>query len=44
MATFSSKTLFSSVEEIDVVSLKQQINEAILIDEKIVKARRRRIQ
>ncbi|TDE04635.1 DUF1801 domain-containing protein [Flavobacterium hiemivividum] len=42
--TFSSKTLFSSIDEIDVVSLKQQINEAILIDEQIVKARRRRIQ
>ncbi|NGY37509.1 DUF1801 domain-containing protein [Flavobacterium sp. XN-5] len=41
---FTSNTLFSSIEAIDVVSLKQQINEAILIDEQIVKARRRRIQ
>jgi hypothetical protein len=41
---FSSKSLFSSIKEIDVVSLKQQIYEAILIDEQIVKARRRKIQ
>lgn len=43
-ASFSSKSLFSSIKDIDVVSLKQQIAEAISIDEKIVKARRRRIQ
>lgn len=43
-AIFTSNTLFSSIEEIDVVSLKKQISEAILIDEQIVKARRRRIQ
>jgi hypothetical protein len=42
--TFSSESLFSSIEEIDVVSLKQQIYEAISIDEQIVKARRRKIQ
>jgi hypothetical protein len=41
---FSSKSLFSSIKEIDVVNLKQQIYEAILIDEQIVKARRRKIQ
>lgn len=43
-ATFNSKSLFYSIKDIDVVSLKKQINEAILIDEQIVKARRRRIQ
>jgi hypothetical protein len=41
---FSSKTLFSSIKDIDIVSLKAQIQEAILIDEQIVKVRRRRIQ
>jgi hypothetical protein len=41
---FSSKSLFFSITEIDVVSLKQQIYEAILIDEQIAKARRRKIQ
>lgn len=41
---FTSKLTFNSVKEIDVALLKQQIYEAILIDEKIVKARRRRIQ
>jgi hypothetical protein len=43
-ATFSAKSLFSSIKEIDVTALKAQIREAILIDEQIVKARRRRIQ
>jgi hypothetical protein len=42
--TFSSRSLFLSINEIDVVALKQQICEAILIDEQIVKLRRRRIQ
>lgn len=42
--SFSSKSLFSSIKEIDVDSLKQQIYEAISIDEQIVKARRRKIQ
>ena len=41
---FASKLTFNSVKEIDVPFVKQQINEAILIDEKIVKARRRKIQ
>jgi hypothetical protein len=36
--------LFSSIKDIDIVSLKAQIQEAILIDEQIVKVRRRRIQ
>jgi hypothetical protein len=43
-ATFSAKSLFSAIKEIDVTALKAQIREAILIDEQIVKARRRRIQ
>ena len=43
-AKFASKQIFNSVQEIDVELLKQQIYEAILIDEKIVKARRRKIQ
>ncbi|SEA90362.1 protein of unknown function (DU1801) [Flavobacterium gillisiae] len=42
--SFSSKSLFSSISEIDVDSLKQQIYQAISIDEQIVKARRRKIQ
>jgi hypothetical protein len=33
---------FNSLKEIDVAFVKQQIHEAILIDEKIVKARRRK--
>ncbi|WP_413999207.1 DUF1801 domain-containing protein [Flavobacterium sp. W1B] len=41
---FISKQMFTSVNEIDVSFLKQKIHEAILIDEQIVKARRRRIQ
>ncbi|HEY4617037.1 MAG TPA: DUF1801 domain-containing protein [Flavobacterium sp.] len=41
---FASKLTFSSVDEIDIPLLKRQIYEAILIDEKIVKARRRKIQ
>jgi hypothetical protein len=41
---FASKLTFNSVAEIDIASLKEQIYEAILIDEKIVKARRRKIQ
>ena len=41
---FASKLIFNSVKEIDVSLLKQQIYEAILIDEQIVKAKRRKIQ
>jgi hypothetical protein len=37
-----SKLTFNSLKEIDVAFVKQQIHEAILIDEKIVKARRRK--
>jgi uncharacterized protein YdhG (YjbR/CyaY superfamily) len=43
-AKFASKLTFNSVDEIDVALLKKQVFEAILIDEKIVKARRRKIQ
>jgi len=38
------KFTFNSVDEVNVALLKEKINEAILIDEKIVKARRRKIQ
>lgn len=41
---FISKLTFTSVKEIDVAFLRQQIFEAILIDEQIVKAKRRKIQ
>jgi hypothetical protein len=41
---FASKLTFKSVREIDVELLKQQIYEAILTDNQIVKARRRKIQ
>lgn len=41
---FTSKLTFTSVKDVDVAVVKQQIYEAILIDEQIVKARRRRIQ
>jgi uncharacterized protein YdhG (YjbR/CyaY superfamily) len=41
---FASKLTFNSVEEIDVALLKQQIYEAVLTDNQIVKARRRKIQ
>jgi hypothetical protein len=41
---FVSKLTFNSVKEIDIAFVKQQIYDAILIDEKIVKARRRKIQ
>jgi len=41
---FISKLTFTSVKEIDVPYLKQQIYEAVLIDEQIVKAKRRKIQ
>jgi hypothetical protein len=41
---FASKLTFNSVKEIDIAFVKQQIYDAILIDEKIVKARRRKIQ
>lgn len=40
----TAKFTFNSVKEIDIAFVKQQIQEAILIDEKIVKARRRKIQ
>lgn len=41
---FTSKLTFSSVQEIDVELLKLQIYEAVLIDNQIVKAKRRKIQ
>ncbi|MFV8326074.1 DUF1801 domain-containing protein [Flavobacterium sp. ZS1P14] len=41
---FASKSVFSTVKEIDVALLRQQIYEAVLIDEQIVKAKRRKIQ
>ncbi|MBG6110650.1 hypothetical protein IWX84_001530 [Flavobacterium sp. CG_9.10] len=41
---FASKLIFNSVKEIDVPILKQQIYEAILVDNQIVKAKRRKIQ
>ncbi|MET0758915.1 MAG: DUF1801 domain-containing protein [Flavobacterium sp.] len=41
---FASKQTFTSVKEIDAAILKQQIYEAVLIDEQIVKAKRRKIQ
>lgn len=40
----TAKFTFNSVKEIDIALLKKQIKEAILIDEKIVKAKRRKIQ
>ncbi len=40
----TTKFTFNSIDEIDVDLLKQQIQEAILLDEKIVKAKRRKIQ
>jgi hypothetical protein len=40
----TTKFIFNSVKEIDIDFVKQQIQEAILIDEKIVKAKRRKIQ
>jgi len=41
---FISKRTFTSIKEIDVPLLKQQIYEAILVDNQIVKAKRRKIQ
>lgn len=41
---FISKLVFTSIKEIDVDFLKQQIYEAVLIDEQIAKAKRRKIQ
>ena len=41
---FSSKLTFTSIKEIDLPLLKQQIYEAILVDNQIVKAKRRKIQ
>jgi hypothetical protein len=41
---FASKNTFSTIKEIDVALLRQQIYEAVLLDEQIVKARRRKIQ
>jgi hypothetical protein len=41
---FASKLTFNSVKEIDMAFLKQQIYDAVLIDEQIVKAKRRKIQ
>jgi hypothetical protein len=40
----TAKFTFNSVKEIDIALVKKQIQEAILIDEKIVKAKRRKIQ
>jgi hypothetical protein len=40
----TTKFTFNSIKEIDIDFVKQQIQEAILVDEKIVKARRRKIQ
>jgi len=40
----SAKFTFNSVKEIDIDFVQQQIHDAILIDEKVVKARRRKIQ
>jgi uncharacterized protein YdhG (YjbR/CyaY superfamily) len=40
----TTKFTFNSVDEVDVALLKEKIYAAILIDEKIVKARRRKIQ
>lgn len=40
----TTKFTFNSIKEIDIAFVKQQIQEAILVDEKIVKARRRKIQ
>ena len=41
---FASKQIFNSVSEIDVALLKQKIYEALLVDNQIVKAKRRKIQ
>ncbi|MFV5699477.1 DUF1801 domain-containing protein [Flavobacterium sp. ZT3R17] len=41
---FTSKLTFTSVKEINIAFLRQQIYEAVLIDEQIVKAKRRKIQ
>ena len=43
-AKFASKLIFNTVKEIDIAFLRQQIYEAVLIDEQIVKAKRRKIQ
>ncbi|SDW75611.1 DUF1801 domain-containing protein [Flavobacterium degerlachei] len=40
----TTKFTFNLIKEIDIDFVKQQIQEAILVDEKIVKARRRKIQ
>jgi hypothetical protein len=40
----TTKFSYNSVDKVDIALLKEQIYEAILIDEKIVKARRRKIQ
>jgi hypothetical protein len=41
---FASKSVFSTVSAIDVALLRQQIYQAVLIDNQIVKAKRRKIQ
>lgn len=41
---FASKQTFNAVKEINVVILKQQIYEAVLVDSQIVKSKRRKIQ
>lgn len=41
---FASKQTFNGVKEIDVALLKQQLHDAIIVDDQIVKARRRKIQ
>lgn len=41
---FMSKLTFNSIQEIDVPLLKQQIYDAVLVDEQLVQAKRRKIQ
>jgi len=41
---FISKLTFNSIQEIDVPLLKQLIYDAVLLDEQLVKAKRRKIQ
>lgn len=43
-AKFASKLTFDSLKDIDVILLKQQIYGAVLVDNQIVKAKRRKIQ
>jgi len=41
---FTSKLTFTSIKEIDIEHLKQLIYSAVLLDEQLVKAKRRKIQ